>query len=484
MPFSFSGRSVLTIHRTGPKAARRLHPLNRLFCWLVSGLALSCGLGLAAANAKRPGGAADAAAHFRDEMQQVTERLKWRGERLTEDTIYAAALTGLTWQTAWGKDHLFSLAWGDLRRVPTMGRRNRQSYGTMAADIQRAHDSGDYGRAVSVAFSNFTLEEIGCDVNLKLPVGLSLMVQGQPERAFPILSAPFEAPRAADVTTLNRRFREAAFEAAQRAHLTKDSIAFALSLLLEPATEDSSVNIGMLRFLERSGVDVDRVLLGILQAPERLRGLPAYTYAAADLLVYRASTRTLPLLLHLAESDDVYLRSRALLGLSVLAYQTHPVGPSEWEKRIVLRSLREYGLSASERRFIDQEVQQAAESDKYRLRATAALALGILGGEEAIPLLQKLARDRAYLLSPPEKGSKTRRILFPVRIAAAAALARYGIRAETGGGDFAGRDLDKARRGGQDVSHDRRNLRRDALSRITVSPLDGVLAPPVEPLRR
>ena len=41
--------------------------------------------------------------------------LKWRGERLSDDTLYAIALTGASWETAWGKDPMFSLAWGKRR---------------------------------------------------------------------------------------------------------------------------------------------------------------------------------------------------------------------------------------------------------------------------------------------------------------------------------------------------------------------------------
>ena len=47
---------------------------------------------------------------FREELQQCDAKLNWRGERLADDTIYAAALTGLSWQAAWSKDHVFSLA--------------------------------------------------------------------------------------------------------------------------------------------------------------------------------------------------------------------------------------------------------------------------------------------------------------------------------------------------------------------------------------
>src|SRR5579871_2686855 len=77
---------------------------------------------------------------FGEEVQQATTKLKWHGERLTEDTIYAIALTGVSWEPAWGKDHLFSLAWGDLHKVPTLGKRKRD-YSALVTEIQSRSDS-------------------------------------------------------------------------------------------------------------------------------------------------------------------------------------------------------------------------------------------------------------------------------------------------------------------------------------------------------
>jgi len=424
---------------------------------------------------------------FRDDMKQAAANLKWRGERLTEDTIYAVALSGLSWELAWDKDHLFSLGWGDCKKVPTLGKR-KGSYASLIGAIDQLYQRHDYRSAVETATANFSLDEIGCDVNLKETIGDSLLAMGQPEQAFPILSAPFEPVHTlSNVPDANRRFREAALIAAERAGLRREAIAFAVSLLLEPGMDPPNVPTKQIQYLERLGVDVDRLLLGILQAPEHLRGLPSYYYAAADLLAYRASPRLLPFLLHLANSDDVYLRSRALIGLGIVGYQARAGDPPNWPLSIVSTPLREYGISSGERRLIDREIREGIASDKFRIRTAATLALGLVGEEDSMAQLQKLAKDRAYLLSTPEPGGadhgRTKRIAFPVRTAAAAALARYDIHIDPNNGDFSGKDLDKAKRGQQDVTGDHRNLRHDIASEIFISPLDPILAEPIEPQR-
>jgi hypothetical protein len=132
-----------------------------------------------------------------------------------------------------------------------------------------------------------------------------------------------------------------------------------------------------------------------------------------------------------------------------------------------------------ERKLIAKEIREAADSDRYRLRVAAAQAAALVADDESLPLLQKLAKDRAYTLSPAERDKRApRRLVFPVREAAAAGLARYGIQVDPGGGEFAGKALDKARRGGDDQTNDRRNLRRDAACQIAITPLDSTTAPP------
>lgn len=425
---------------------------------------------------------------FREEMQSATAKLKWRGERLSDDTLYALALTGASWELAWGKDPMFSLAWGDCRKTPALNKSDSQDYIGMIHDIERLYERKQYRQAVQTALRSFTLDQIGCDVFLKEPVGMSFMALGQPEQAFPIFAAPFEPPHTqASVSELNRRFREAALDAAQHAGLARETIAFALSLLLDPGSQSPRPHAAALAALDKHGVDIDRVLLGILSAPERLRGLPAYSYAAADLLTYRVTPRLIPVLLHLADSDDVHLRSRALFGLGIVGYQARPEDPKDWAARIALTPLREYGLSLSQRTMIEKELRQGLTSDKYCVRAAAALAIALSAPEDAEALLQKLAKDRDYILSTPPDApanSRVRRIEYPVRLAAAAALARYGEKLEVRGGDLDGKALDHARRGGQDATNDRRCLRKDVASQIAVSPLDPYFTVPLTDLQR
>src|SRR5262249_25067741 len=155
-------------------------------------------------------------------------------------------------------------------------------------------------------------------------------------------------------------------------------------------------------------------------------------------------------------SEDAYLRSRALIGLGVVCYQARPNDPPDWAARVVAAPLREYGLSAGQRKLIHKEIQEGINSDKYRIRASAALALALVGEDEVVPLLQKLAKDRVYPLSTLPSApvnARFRRLQFPVRMAAAAALARYGVQADSGGGDLEGRALDAAKRGGQDETN-------------------------------
>ncbi len=434
---------------------------------------------------------------FSEEIQQATAKLKWRGETLSPDTVYAIALTGLSWQPAWGKEHLFSLAWGDSRKIPGY-REHSAVYANVLRDAQADFARRDYGRVVSLASNTFSPDEIACDANLKELVGQSFLELRQPERAFPIFASPFEPSRIRqDGTEANRQFREGAFEAAKRAGLQKEAVAFGLSLLLEPGTPDGKVNTSALQFLESAGVDIDRIVLGILQAPERLRGLPSYAYAASDLLTTRATPRLLPFLMHLAGTDDAYLRGRALIGMGIVAYRARRNDPPGWSSRVVLTNLREYGVSVGQRKMIEEEIGKAVRGDNYRLRASGALALALMGDDENVPMLQKLAQDRAYVLSPENANhaehsdrsarggsDHSRRVMFPVRMAAAAGLARYGIAMEAGGGELTGKELDKAQRGGQDVSSDHRNLRREIASQIVVTPIDVATAAPMEIQKR
>lgn len=418
--------------------------------------------------------AAEVTTLFRDEIALAGQKMHWRGERLSDDTLYALAITGISWEIAWSREHPFSIAWGDYNKAPRLNGQSGRNDLEFIEEVRRAYERRDYRRAVDTAAAHFTLEQIGCETTLKEAVGRSLMAMGQSEQAFPIFASPF-APglNTTENARTNRRFREAALEAARKAGLKREVIAFTLSLLLEPDSDTSGIDTERMKTLDSMGVDLDRVLLGILQSPTKLRGLPAYTYAAADLLTYRASPRLLPFLTRLAENDDVYLRSRAVTGLGILAYQARPDDPGDWSRRLIDVPLREYSVSASQRKLIDRAIKDALNSDRYRLRIAGIVALTLLGEEPSRPLLQRLTKDRTYILTPPDgERNKTRSLLFPVWTAAAAGLARFRTTVEVGGGALSGKNLDREKRGGKDETNDRRSLRRDIVSQLTLSPFD------------
>lgn len=427
---------------------------------------------------------------YRDEMQEALEKLHWRGERLADDTIYALALTGTSWQPFWNKktNHLYLLSWGDLRRVPSLKKRNNREAESLLASIQSSYQRGDYRRVVQEATDNFSVDEAGCNPMLKEAVGNSLLKSGEAEKAYSVFVTPFEpAKNDVDIIEKNYRFRKGAFDAARSmrrgdAEMRKNAISLALSLLLEPSPSALDLNTELIRYLEGMGVDIDKICLGIIQAPERLPGLPAYVYSAMDILVYRSKPRLLPFFIHLAESGDVYLRSRAVLGLGALAYQERNGDPAGWERNLVNFPLRAYGLSVGERQLIQREAEQAARDGNYRLRTAGTMALALLGSEDSVKTLQKLAKDRAYTLSPEIKGQRDapRKIGYPVRMAAAAGLARFGTTAEVVGGELSGKELDKARRGGQDASRDRGGLDRDCVAQLFITPIDFATAVPFE----
>jgi HEAT repeat protein len=257
--------------------------------------------------------------------------------------------------------------------------------------------------------------------------------------------------------------RREAFEAAARANAPKFAFAYALSLVLEPPAQDERTWLEAFRYLSRYDAEFDRVLIGVLQAPSKLPLLPVYDYAAADVLMHRASSRLLTLFLTLSESSDRYLRSRAVAALGIVAYRERPGSGNRVAGLAV--ALRENSISAVQQRIIYEQVRKAAEDKNYQSRAAAAFALGLMGDERDIPRLERLMRDPAYLSLPTDER-ETRRIIFPVRTQAAAALARFGQRAETGNGLFAGRALREATRGGKNVTNDYGDLRRDRRSLV------------------
>ncbi len=267
--------------------------------------------------------------------------------------------------------------------------------------------------------------------------------------------------------------RREAFEAATRANAPKFAFAFALSLVLEPPAQDERTWLEAFRYLSRYDAEFDRVLIGVLQAPSKLPLLPVYDYAAADVLMHRASPPLLTLYLTLSESSDRYLRSRAVAALGIVAYRERPGSGNRVAG--LASPLRENSISAVQQRIIYEQVRKAAEDKNYQSRAAAAFALGLMGDESDIPRLERLMRDPAYLSLPTDER-ETRRVIFPVRTQAAAALARFGQRRETGNGLFAGRALREATRGGKNVTNDYGDLRRDRRSLVPsmLSFTDGI----------
>lgn len=241
------------------------------------------------------------------------------------------------------------------------------------------------------------------------------------------------------------------------------STAFAFSLVLDPPMGDEGAWHAAFGAMKRFGPEFDEMLVGILEAPDRLPLLRAYEYAAADVLVWRASPRMLSLLVTLARSGDRYLRSRAVAALGIVAYhQQTPLRPGMPGLR---PPLRETTISAVQTGMLAEIFREASEDSNWRVRAAAALAFGLLGDERDVPVLRRLLRDRAYL-SWPEGGRDVRRVAFPVRAQAAAALSRFGQEASDGGGVFSGPELRRALRGGKDVSGDRSGMRSDRASNV------------------
>jgi hypothetical protein len=269
--------------------------------------------------------------------------------------------------------------------------------------------------------------------------------------------------------------RSRAFSLARQSGAHKMAFPFALSLVLEPKEQHTTAWLAAYDYLSQYEEGFDQALIGVLQAPEKVPLLPRLQYAAADVLVYRAAPRHLLLLMALAESSDRYLRSRAIMGLGVICYRpragenrTPCWVPAERPGfRLSLeggrseRSLRAFSISTVQQRMVAERVHQAAKDKNYRVRAAAALALGLMGSEESLPLLEKLAKDRAYISYREGMGKEPQRIIFPVREQAVAALARFGQRMDAGGGVFSGKELRQATRGGQNVTNNFQDVRRD-----------------------
>ncbi len=261
--------------------------------------------------------------------------------------------------------------------------------------------------------------------------------------------------------------RLSGFQKARQAKERKEAFAFALSLVLDPPNYDNVAWVQAFEYLRAYDADFDKALIGVLQAPEKLPVLPAYQHAVMDALVHRASPRLLPLFLNLAEAKDPFLRSRAIVGLGVVGYRAR-AGASDSipEFKVVLH---ENGISAVQQRLISQTITRAAQDSNFRVRAAAALALGLTGDEEDLAVLKKLAKDKAYIvLATPDKS--TREIVYPVRYQAARSLARFRQEEEEDAhGTYSGKALGKATRGGQDITKEASGAHHEPATRILVT---------------
>lgn len=257
--------------------------------------------------------------------------------------------------------------------------------------------------------------------------------------------------------------RARGFLRARDGHNDRIAIPFALSIVLDPRGPDSRIWRDAFDYLAGYGSEFDDMLIGILQAPDKLPLLPEYDYAAADVLVYRASPRLMPVFLNLAETSDRYLRSRAIVGLGVAAYRSAQGRPASIGGLLV--TLHEGSVSAVQQAMVTEALRRAVDDKSYHVRAAAALALGLAGDDADLPLLEKLAKDRAYLLVATDRKDE-KRVFFPVRDEAARALARFGRSVESGSGTFRGKEFSRAVRGGNNVTSDTGDMRKDRVSHV------------------
>lgn len=323
-----------------------------VFMFVLLGVAAACGA------APR-----DVVALFRDEIVNATAQIKWRGPRLSDETLLAVAASGIGWR-------------------PTAG----------GVDLVRAEKK----------------------------------------------ALRYASPEA----------RLRGYAAAASAGDEKAAFAFALSLVLDPPPSMSGWS-GAFARLAAYDDGFDRILIGILQAPEHLPLLPRYEYAAADVLVYRGSVRLLPLFLTLVDSKDDYLRSRAVAGIGVAACRRDYTAPPPG----LLFAPHAQTLSAGQRRMVADALERAAADRSARVRAAAALALSLAGGDDQIPLLERLMKDPACVRT--NVGRKDRaELTFPVRAQAAEALAGMGREQAPVGGVYEGIELKRALRGTVDVSRE------------------------------
>ncbi len=252
--------------------------------------------------------------------------------------------------------------------------------------------------------------------------------------------------------------RYQSFMRIQKGSQKKEAFAAAMSLLLNPERNDAYWQAGN-SYLEHYGEEVDKALIGILQAPTKLPLLSEYQYSAMDCLTRRATFRLFPLFCTLAESSDRYLRSRAIAALGII--HSRPA-TDRVTSQLLNVPLRANSISAVQSRTIMELIHDAATDKNWRVRCAAALAIGLIHDEADVPLLEKLAKDSAYL-SAGTKNDKS--VHFPVRAQADASLSTFG-RSVTLPIHATGKDASKAARGGKDVTNDRSDVRPDQESKV------------------
>ena len=243
----------------------------------------------------------------------------------------------------------------------------------------------------------------------------------------------------------------------------RTAFCFAFSLAVQPGNGETDDWRSAYEHVSRYGEGLDRVLVGVLGADERIPLLAGLQYSAADLLVWRTDAAHIPVYLAMAQSKDSYVRSRGIAALGLASYTTIPGKPPSLAGLLV--APREMAVSATQRAIFHDIIERAASDASYRVRAASAMALGLAGSDGALERLQRMAKDRAYV-SFAGRSRQARQIVYPVRSTAAAALTRLGLRAIATGGELSGRDLRDATRGGRDVTRDTRGMRRDRSSTV------------------
>ncbi|MCX6362203.1 MAG: hypothetical protein NT029_20600 [Armatimonadetes bacterium] len=247
--------------------------------------------------------------------------------------------------------------------------------------------------------------------------------------------------------------RAAAFREAAEGSDERLAASLALSLVLEPPTGDRETYAAAVAHLSKYGESFDTALAGVLAAPEDLVLLSTRKYGAADAMVRRAKPRQAAALMALASADDPYLRSRGVASLGMLLNRDGRLAapasllfePAEFELSAVIRS-----------RIIDQ-VLEAARDKQYRVRAAAALALGVAADRDLIQPLDRLLHDESYIAAPAGQG--LRRVAFPVAAAAAEGMARLGRTVCAPGGELTTAEAKRVVRGCRDITKDAAKMR-------------------------